>query len=89
MCGEVCMKILKAFGYVQQLGRMKLSAEYDYRERTDQVNPLRIWVFLDEFHQSSARHPFRDDLQRFCCDAYERDDVRVPQSFPDNGLFAE
>ena len=46
--------------------------------KTHQVNPLRAWVFLDEHHQSSVRHPFRDDLQRICCNADERDDVRVP-----------
>ena len=89
VCDAVCVKILKAFGYVQQLGRMTLSVGNESTGQTDQANPLRIWVFLDEFHQSSARHPFRNDLERICCDANERDDVRVPQSFPNHGLFAE
>ena len=47
------------------------------QERTHQADPFRTWVFLDELHQSSARHPLRDDLQRICRNTDERDDVRV------------
>jgi len=78
VCDAVCVKILKAFGYVQQLGRITLSIKCDSQEKAHQVDPLRTWVFLDELYQSSVRHPLRDDLQRVCCDANERDDVRMP-----------
>ena len=77
MYGVVCVKIAKTFGYIQQLGRITLSVKCDYR-KTHEVDPLRTRVFLDELHQSSVWHPLRNDLQRVCGNADERDDVRVP-----------
>ena len=57
--------------------------------KAHQADPVRTWVLLDELHQGSVGHPLRDDLQRVCCDSDERDDVRVPQPFPGDGLFEE
>jgi len=59
------------------------------RGKTHQTDPVHTWVLLNELHQGSVRHPLRDDLQRVCCDADERDDVRVPQPFPGDSLFEE
>ena len=50
MCDVVCVKIAKAFGYIQQLGRIMLSVKCDYRGGTHEVDPLRTWIFLDELH---------------------------------------
>ena len=57
--------------------------------KTHQADPVRTWVFLNELYQSSIRYPLRDNLQRICCNADERDDVWVPQPFPDDGLFVK
>ena len=48
------------------------------QEETHQADPLRTWIFLYELHQSSIGHPLRNDLQRICGNADERDNVWVP-----------
>jgi len=48
-----------------------------FQGEAHQADPLHTRVFLDEFRQSSVRHPLRDNLQRVRYDADERDDVRV------------
>ena len=53
------------------IGRVRLQG------RTHQADPTGAWISLDELCQGSVRHPLRDDLQRICCNADERDDVRV------------
>ena len=73
----VCVKIVKAFGYVQQLGTGRVTGQVRSQGNTYQADPVHTWVFLDELQQSSVRHPLRDDLQRVYCDPDERDDVRV------------
>ena len=78
MCGVVYVKVVKAFGYVQQLGRNHVIGQVRLQGRTHQADPIRARVFLNELHQSSVWHPPRDDLQRICRNTDERDDIRVP-----------
>ena len=48
---------------------------FGWQRKTHQADPVRAWIFFDVPGQSAVRHPLRHDLQRFCCDADERDDI--------------
>jgi len=77
VCDAICVKILEAFGYIQQLGRGRIICQVRLQGKTHQADPLHTWVVLEKLQQSSIWHPLRDNFQTVCCDANERDDVRV------------
>ena len=52
---------------------------------TYKIESVCTGVFLDVFRQITARHPFRDELERSGSDTEERDDIFVFQAFPQYG----
>jgi len=62
VCDVVRVKIVKAFGYVQQLGRIMLSIKYDYREEL--TRPIRFAPGF--FSTNSTRVPFGIHSETIC-----------------------
>ena len=88
--GPVRVKIAETLGNIQQLGKMMLSAPVKCRRKgTHKADPVRVWIPLHKVHQSSVRHPLRDDLQRIRRDPDGGDDIWVLKLFPHNCLFDE
>ena len=54
MYSVVRVKIAKAFGYIQQLGRVTLAVKWDYRERPTRLIRFAPGLFL----MNSTRVPF-------------------------------
>ena len=46
VCDVVCVKVAKAFGHVQQLGRIKFPVKCDYRGRLTRLTRFTPWFFL-------------------------------------------
>jgi hypothetical protein len=62
MYSVVCVKVVETFGDIQQLGRVKLSAKWDYRERLTRL----IRFVRGFFSTNSTRVPFGIHPETIC-----------------------
>ena len=62
VCDIVCVKVVKAFGHVQQLERITFSAKYDYQGRLTRLIRFAPGFFL----KNSSKVPFGIHFKTIC-----------------------